>query len=590
VGVLRLVALPLVLFVRVLLRPWHLIRRRRAAGSAGRLRLVLDAPLRSHASAPEPRLRRLLQRSRRGRALPVTRLVRALRLAAVDPGVKSVELSLAGVSGSLRLVRVLHRELLALRAAGKRLLVHARQPLDNAPYALATAGERLLVRPAVPLAPIGVASDQVFVGPVLERLGIEVVVFAAGRYKSAPEALTRSTRSAEDREQATALVRGLDAALVDTIAAGRGRASDAVRAMMDAGPTHGALAVERGLADGLAHDEELAIQLAALDGADADAHAVELDDYAARRRLPRLLPERGRAIGVVEVSGAIIDRGQPYSGLLSRSAVEAQVVADLRAALASPRIAAVVLSIDSPGGSVLASEAIWSAVRRVDREKPVIALMNDVAASGGYYAAIGARAIVASPETITGSIGVFATSFVAPALAARVGLTTDLVHERRHAGLFSPFRPVDDAVRALGEAEVQAMYRTFVELVSAARRRSYAEIDAVAQGRVWLGADAHAAGLVDGLGGLEEAIDRARTAAGGRLRADPVVLGARKPLPVPSPPPAPSSAPSDAPPLDAPTRAVLATLPPALRDLVALVVLPRRAAAWAYTTWGIDLA
>jgi protease-4 len=545
---------------------------------------VLDAPLRSHAAAPEPRLRRLLQRSRRDRAVPVTRLARALREAAADPSVKSVEVSLAGVSASLRLVRVLHRELLALRAAGKRVLVHARQPLENAPYALATAGERLLVRPAAPIAAIGVASDQVFVGPALERLGVEVVVFAAGRYKSAPEALTRSTRSAEDREQASALVRGLDAALVDTIAAGRGRAPDAVRAMMDAGPTHGGLALELGLADGLAHDEEVSTALAALDGAEADAEAVELDDYAARRRLPRLWPERGRVVGVVELSGAIVDRGQPYQGLLSRSAVEAHVVADLRAALANPQIAAVVLSIDSPGGSVLASEAIWSAVRRLDREKPVIALMNDVAASGGYYAAVGARAIVASPETITGSIGVFATAFVAPALAARVGLTTDVVHERRHAGLFSPLRPVDDAVRSLGEAEVQATYRTFVELVAAARKKTYAELDAVAQGRVWLGADAHAAGLVDGLGGLDEAIDRARTAAGGRLRADPIIVAARKPLPVPPPPP------DEKPALDAPTHALLATLPPALRDLVALVVLPRRAALWAYTTWGIDLS
>jgi protease-4 len=222
-----------------------------------------------------------------------------------------------------------------------------------------------------------------------------------------------------------------------------------------------------------------------------------------------------------------VDRG--------RAAVEAAVVADLRAALADPHIGAVILHVNSRGGSVTASDGIYAAVRRLNQEKPVIACFGEVAASGGYYVACGARAIVASPLTVTGSIGVFAMFPTWPGLTERLSIQHDVIKNRSHAALYDPWGGFDDEARALADREVGAMYEDFLNLVATARHKTRDEIHAVAEGRVWIGADALRVGLVDGLGGMTEASERARKAYGKPLADEMVLVKARghetRPLP-----------------------------------------------------------
>jgi protease-4 len=230
-------------------------------------------------------------------------------------------------------------------------------------------------------------------------------------------------------------------------------------------------------------------------------------------------------IGVVEVHGAIVDTGSPYLTYVDRLAVQQAVVNDLRAALEDPGIGAVILHVDSRGGSVTASDAIWSAVKRLDREKPVIACMGNVAASGGYYVACGARSIVCSPLTITGSIGVYAMYPVWPELARMIGVNHDVVKNRLHAAMYDPWREISEDARAHADREVAAMYDAFIGLVAEARGKTKEEIDAIAQGRVWSGRKAKALGLIDGLGGMEEALERAREAAPGvSFEEEPVLV------------------------------------------------------------------
>jgi len=211
------------------------------------------------------------------------------------------------------------------------------------------------------------------------------------------------------------------------------------------------------------------------------------------------------------------------------------VVDDLRAALADKSVGAVVLHVNSRGGSVTASEAIWAAVRRVDKDKPVIACFGDVAASGGYYVACGARNIVAAPLTVTGSIGVFGMLPTWPELAARFGVGHDVIKNFDNAALYDPWGGLDARALAHVQREVEGMYEDFVGKVSDARRLPVETVKAVAEGRVWMGTAAREHHLVDGLGGITEAIDRAKSEAGGRFEADPVLVHSLRSRPRPAP-------------------------------------------------------
>ncbi len=264
-------------------------------------------------------------------------------------------------------------------------------------------------------------------------------------------------------------------------------------------------------------------------------------------RAPRFRPLRSPGVlGGIRVHGPIASQSQ----LLQAGATDERVIAAVRRARADARIAAVVLHVDSPGGSALASDRIHHELEQLAAEKPLVACFGDVAASGGYYVAAAAHAIVAQPTAITGSIGVVAVRVVVEPLLAKLGIATEVLKRGAHADTIHPTRHLSDDERASFQHELDGIYRAFVGVVARGRKRSVEDIERLAEGRVWSGVDAAREGLVDVLGGFTAACDRARELAKPRLgeRArllEPrVVQGARVPPP----------------PLDPPARAAQAAL------------------------------
>jgi protease-4 len=289
-----------------------------------------------------------------------------------------------------------------------------------------------------------------------------------------------------------------------TAALATGRRVDlaAARAMIDAAPYSGEEAVAAGLVDGVAYEDELAQRLGE---GDRKARLVPAATWW-RPRLalrPGALRSRG-VIGVVKVHGAIAgDAGLPFRAL----ALDERVIAAVRLARLTPLVRGVVLHVDSPGGSALASDRMHHELSALAAEKPLVACMGDVAASGGYYVAVAAHAIVAQPTTLTGSIGVIGARVTLDPLFARMGVATEVIARGAHARLLDPLLPMSDDDRAAVEREIERIYQAFLRVVAAGRRKSVDDVHTLAQGRVWTGADAHARGLVDHLGGFEDALD-----------------------------------------------------------------------------------
>ena len=303
--------------------------------------------------------------------------------------------------------------------------------------------------------------------------------------------------SEQQREQLQALIDGHTAALLDALSQRIGTTVEQTRALFEVGVFRGQQAIDARLADALAYEDELPDKV----GVD-EKKIIEADRYLAFREAKLFRPlRRPPYIAVVAVKGAISEGGAP-------SGRRGSIVAALRHARHDRRALGVLLWIDSPGGSAEASDLIHREVVRVKEKKPVVAYFGEVAASGGYYVAAHANAIVAQPLGITGSIGVVSARLMASQLLDRVGIRTEVLRTGPHADLFSPHRPLTDAERALMNRELDAFYDSFVALVADGRGRPVEDIEPLARGRVWLAADAHRHGLVDELGGMDTALDR----------------------------------------------------------------------------------
>jgi len=536
--VLRLLFAPFRFLLRLLTWPLRKRARHKAAGSDGWIELHLEgAIVEVRTPSRIPRFVRRWLGDEDDPKVTMSRVRKLMDEVIADPKVEGLMVRVGPLSGGWASASALRTQLARVRAAGKRVLVHFKGSAGNREYLVASAAEQLWGAPTEAIAPVGAAATTLFYKDVLDQAGVSIEVASAGRFKSAPEAFTRTERSEADREQTTALVDRIDRALVDAVAEAHAVDGDAAKAMMDRAPTVGAAAVDIGLCHRALHDEDLPEAIAEHGELESPPTLVPAGSYLNSRVMtPLIRARRKKHVGIVEVHGAIMERASPYSGTLERVALEKVVVANLRAALANKRIGAVVLHVNSPGGGVAASDAIYAAVRRLDADKPVIACFADVAASGGYYVACGAREIVASPLTVTGSIGVFGMIPVFAALGGKLGLHHDVIKNRARADLYDVWRPRTEDERAHAQREIDGMYEAFLKLVSDARGTDRDTIHEVAQGRVWTGDDAADRGLVDSLGGMEEALDRAKSAGEGRFHELPVLVRAKtKPMPRPKP-------------------------------------------------------
>jgi len=469
-----------------------------------------------------------------GRPLVLREAVSALHRAADDPRVAGLIARVQLPAASPGPVQEL-RDAVAAFTAVKPSLAWAETYPGTLSYYLASAFGEVWMQPSGTVGLIGFATNALFLRDALEKAGIEAQFIARGEYKSAANLFTEDRYTDAHREADTRLLESLRTQVWQAVAKSRNVGPDSLDALADRAPLLREDAVASGLIDRIGFRDEAYARIAELVGAegispesgDGDADKTPPRLYLSRYARatgpggPALPPVPGRkqksTIAVVTLAGPIMSgRGGPR--ILPFGAPSAggdTIAAGLREAAADDSVSAIVLRVDSPGGSVNASETIWREVKKArDRGKPVVVSMGAVAASGGYYVSMGADAIVANPGTITGSIGVVTGKLVARDLKGRLGVGSDAVRTNANADAWSVNAPFTPEQHAQVEAEADLFYTDFVRRVAEGRNLSTEAVEAVARGRVWTGADALEHGLVDELGGLRTAVRRAKVLAG----------------------------------------------------------------------------
>ncbi len=451
----------------------------------------------------------------RGPALPTLLLL--LDMAAADSRVQAVLLHVRPLTIGYARIQELRDALSRVRSAGKPVFALIDETSLNATRELylASAADKIFIDPAS-LAPLaGIAGQYLHFAGFFEKIGVSWQVSRVGEYKSAVEQFTAREMSPKAREMTDGLLDGIFGQIVDGIAAGRGLDPQDVRRLIQATPGTPAELVAAKLADGVADRHEV-LEKAGLAG----ANELEAEKY--QRVDPSSLGLRnGPTIALVFGDGSIVEeRGRGFQQVFAAD----ETVKALDAAAKDDEIRAVVLRVNSPGGGAQPSDKIWRAVSRVRAKKPIVVSMADYAASGGYYVASGANAIVAEPATLTGSIGVF---FLRPSFSGvyqKLEIGSELIERGAYAGVSSGDRPMTAEQQARTDSFIEASYADFLARVSAGRGISTEAADALGRGRVWLGSDAFARKLTDEVGGLRTAIERARKEAGIENEPDPVRL------------------------------------------------------------------
>jgi protease IV len=457
----------------------------------------------------------------------VRSVVDALRKAKVDRRVSSVVIRPTGTAALWGKVQEVRDAIVDYRTSGKPIIAYLEYGGDQEFY-LASACDKVYLLPTASLDLTGMASYELFLRGTLDQIGAYPDALHVGAYKTASNTFTERTFTPEHREMAESLNKDLFEQLVRGIAEGRHKSEEEVRSLIDHGPFLAEEAMQAGLVDDLVYADELDDEM---DLGGDEVRFLEQKQY--RQVSPTSLGlNRGPRIAVVYAVG-VISTGESSSDGMSGQVVGSDTIVEyLRKAREDRSIRAIVLRIDSPGGSAIASDIIWREVMLTRESKPVIASMSDVAASGGYYIAMPAHAIVAEPATLTGSIGVVMVKFVIDGTLQKLGINMEPVSEGRYATMYSPIRPFTPEERVKVEAHMQATYDTFVEKAAAGRNTTPERIDAIAQGRVWTGSQAREIGLVDELGGLQRALAIAREHA--KLEPDTevelVVYPPRRPL------------------------------------------------------------
>jgi protease-4 len=381
-------------------------------------------------------------------------------------------------------------------------------------YFLASVADKVYLLPSASLDLTGVASYEVFLRGTFDWIGTYPDFLHVGDYKTAVNTYLEKTFTPAHKEMSESLNRSQYNQLVDTIAEARGKSAADVRALIDQGPFQPVDALRVGLIDDVAYEDELDDLVPELKGADY----IDAEDYMAVSWERTGVRRRSR-VAVINASGVINSGSSGFDPVNGAVIGSDSLVEYIRDARADRSIKAIVLRVDSPGGSSTASDVIWRELS-ISREnhRPVIVSMSDLAASGGYYIALGGDAIVAQPGTLTGSIGVYTGKYVISGSLEKLGANMEATSHGKQAQIYSPDRRFTPDERTKIEASMQVVYDQFIERTAAARHMTPEKVDEIAQGRVWTGAQAKEIGLVDELGGLYKAVDLAKQRA--RIPAD----------------------------------------------------------------------
>lgn len=399
---------------------------------------------------------------------------------------------------------MLRLQLKRLKEAGKHLLVHAGQ-LSLSSYYLASVAE-LAMPESAELNVLGLALEKTFLKDALARFGLAAEKVAIKEYKSAGDDLVRSQMSEADREQLSALLEGFEQRLYSDIAESRKVDSAEVKSWIDSGLSSAEAAKARGMIDHVAYEDELMKE--------AYLMFAEARRFLKQKRRS-LKPGR---VAVITLEGAIMPGKSrrspvPLPLLGGTFAGSESLIAAFRTAEADETSKAIVFYVDSGGGSALASDLIWREVKRINPKKPIVAVMGQYAASGGYYVLSHARHIIAAPMTLTGSIGVVATKLLAEAFNEKYGINVEAIQRGRYARIFSSAKPLDAEERAYLERSIAEVYERFISRVAEGRKLTKERVNELGRGRIWTGQAALEHHLLDELGDIFTGIERAKELA-----------------------------------------------------------------------------
>ena len=434
-----------------------------------------------------------------------------LKKAAADAHIRAVVIEPDGLSCGWAKVEEMRSDVEQFRKSGKPVFAYLRTP-SGRDYYVALAADRIYLGPEDPLMLKGLRAELLYFKGTLDKLGVAVDVEHAGKYKDFGDMFTRSNMSPETQQVTNSIVDGIFGNMVTRIAAARKKTPEQALALINQGPYTASQALAAGLVDELRFEDQMWGELKdRLKSTQLEKVAIEKYSRVPQENAGLVGKSR---IAIVVGEGDIIQGSPGDSGTDETSLTAYGFDKLLQQVQNDAGIKAVIVRIDSPGGEVSASDEIWYRMNQLSKKKPMVISMSDVAASGGYYMALTNDPIVAYPETETGSIGVVFGKPVVRGLLGKIGVNIDAVERGRNADIDSLDTPLSPEQRDKLRAGIDESYHAFVSKVAEARHRSYADIDQVAQGRVWLGSQAKENGLVDALGGLDTAVEMVKKKAG----------------------------------------------------------------------------
>jgi protease IV len=465
-----------------------------ADGSTLVLDLEGDVPERLPAEIPIPVLQNQTP-------LSVAQVWDTFRRAAADARVRGILFEPRGLNIGWGKMEEIHDEILEFKKSGKPIITYLHSP-GAREYYLASATDKILISPEDSLDLKGLRAESMYFKDTLDKVGVKADVVHAGKYKDAGDVLTQTSMSPETREVLNAILDQYYGDLIATIAQGRKKQPDAVRALLDDGPFLARDAAADGLIDALGYEDQAEAEM------QTRLKQTELKKISSKAYLKAPLSSggAGRRIALV-VGDGTITRGSGNETADDESFTATGFIKLLKQVENDSSIQGVILRINSPGGDAVASDEMLHEAKNLSKKKPVVISMSDEAASGGYYVAVTGDPIVAYPNTLTGSIGVIFARFNLHGLYDKLGLSDQILSRGRYANIDSPYTPLSDDERQKITGQIDAFYRAFVGNVADGRKKPFDQIEPLAQGRVWLGAQAKQNGLVDQLGGLDRAIE-----------------------------------------------------------------------------------
>ena len=431
-----------------------------------------------------------------------------LRNAAADSRIHAVVLEPRGLGVGWAKIEELRADIINFKKSGKPVYAFLRGA-GTKEYYLATAADKVFMSPEDELDVKGLRAELMFFKGTLDKLGVQMEFEHVGKYKDAPDMFTKTESSPETREVLNQLLDQFYGDLINTVAEGRKKSPDAVRALIDNGPFIGKEALDGGLVDALIYEDQMYDQLRQQLKLNAMAKIAD-HDYS-RGADGNLGIDGPTKIALLVGQGDITRGSTNDSG--DNGITSAGMIRQLRAVRDDASIKAVILRIDSPGGDGIASDDILHEAKLLSQKKPMVISMSDLAASGGYFIAMTGDPVVAYRNTETGSIGVFFGKVNLRGLYDKLGVKKEIMKRGHFADIDTEYAPLNDEQRAKLRTEIEVFYRGFVQRVADGRRRKYDDVEPLAQGRVWTGAQAKQNGLVDEIGGIDRAIEMVKQRA-----------------------------------------------------------------------------